>query len=130
MNTSKMDEISGQTKTVSVWFRPKISACFGFGFGVSVFSLFGVLAETLFLAKTACFGRNTLFWLILAAHFSKKSFAKTTFFGRNKVFRPKQAISAENVYRPKFRFRPKFRLFPGALFRFRCFGQKSVLFAH
>ena len=28
------------------------------------------------------------------------------------------------------RFRPKFRLIPGALFRFRCFGQKSVLFDH
>ena len=28
---------SGQTETVSVRFRPKISTCFGFGFGISVF---------------------------------------------------------------------------------------------
>ena len=33
---------SGQTEIVSVRFRPKILACFGFG--VSVFSLFGVSA--------------------------------------------------------------------------------------
>ena len=51
---------SGQTETVSVQFRPKISACFGFGFGISVFSLFGVSAETLFSAETACFGQ---FWM-------------------------------------------------------------------
>ena len=99
---------SGQTETVSVWFRPKISACFGFG--VSVFSLFGVLAET------ACFGQNTLYWLILAAHFSKKSFAKTSFFetGRKCVL-AKISVSAEisafpgglvsvSVFRPKIFF--------------------------
>ena len=99
--------ISGQTETVSVRFRPKISAFFGFG--VSVFSLFGASAEILFSAETAFFGRNTLFWLILAAHLCKKSFTKTAFFGQNKVFRQKQAILAKNVYRPKF------RLFPGGL---------------
>ena len=81
---------SGQTETVSVQFRPKSLACFGFGFGISVFSLFGISAETLFLAKTAKFGKNTLFRPILAAHFSIKSTAKTAFYGRNKVFRPKQ----------------------------------------
>ena len=43
-----------------------------------------------------------------------------------KVFRPKEAVSAKKV----FRFRPKFRLFPRALFRFRCFDQKTVSFAH
>ena len=48
-----MDVTSGQTETVSVWFRPKISACFGFG--VSVFSLFGVSAETLFSAEASLF---------------------------------------------------------------------------
>ena len=42
---------SDQTETVSVRFWPKISACFGFG--ISVFSLFGVSAETLFSAETA-----------------------------------------------------------------------------
>ena len=119
---------SFQTETVSVWFRPEILACFGFG--ISGFSLFGVSAETLFLAETACFGWNTLFRPILDAHFTIKSTAKTSFYGRNKVFRPKQAISAKKVYRPKFRFQPKFRLFPGALFRFRCFGQKYVSFDH
>ena len=69
---------SGQTETVSVRFRPKISACLGLGFGISVFSLFGVSAET------ACFGRITLFGPILAAHFSIKSTAKTAFYGQNK----------------------------------------------
>ena len=44
---------SGQTETVSVRFQPKILA--GFGFGISVFSLFGVSAETLFSAD-----RNSL----------------------------------------------------------------------
>ena len=72
---------SGQTETVSVRFQPKISA--SFSFGISVFSLFGVSAET------ACFGRITLFRPILAAHFSIKSTAKTAFYGQNKVFRPK-----------------------------------------
>ena len=42
---------SGQTETVSVRFRPKILACFGFSFGISVFSFFGVSAEALLSAK-------------------------------------------------------------------------------
>ena len=37
--------------------KPKqFLACFGFGFGISVFSLFGVSA------KTGCFGRIGQFW--------------------------------------------------------------------
>ena len=39
-----------------------------------------------------------------------------------KIYLPKEAVSAKKVYRPKFLFWPKFRL--------RCFGQKTVSFAH
>ena len=60
---------SGQTETDSVRFRP-VSV------SVSVFR----------------FSTFSVFWPILAAHFSKKSTAKTAFYGGNKVFRPKQAI--------------------------------------
>ena len=57
---------SGQTEALLVRFRPKISVRFDFGFGISVFSLFGVLAKTLFPAEVACFGRITLFRPIFA----------------------------------------------------------------
>ena len=59
--------LSGQTETVLVRFQPKISACFGF----LPFWCFG---------QNTIFGRNSLFRLILAAHFSKKPFAITSFF--------------------------------------------------
>ena len=83
---------------------------FRFGFGVSLFSLFGVSAETLFSAETACFGRNTLFQLILATHFSKKSFAKTAFFGRKSVSAEilvsdfHGCLVSVSVFRPKICF--------------------------
>ena len=41
---------------------------------------------------------------------------------KNPIFWPKEAVSAEIEHFG--------RNFPGALFRFRCFGQKSVSFAH
>ena len=57
-------EPSGQTETVSVQFRPKISACFGFG--ISVFSLFG------FRPKQPVSAEKPYFLLNLAAYLSKK----------------------------------------------------------
>ena len=52
---------SGQPNTVSVRFRPKISAKICFGFGLSAFSSFGDSAETHFSAERGCFGRNDCF---------------------------------------------------------------------
>ena len=52
---------SGQPNTVSVRFRPKISAEICFGFGLSAFSSFGDSAETLFSAERGCFGQNDSF---------------------------------------------------------------------
>ena len=56
-------------------------------------------------------------WPILAAHFSIKSTAKTGYFGR-KSYLAEIFVSV------------KISAFPGALFCFRCFGQKSVSFDH
>ena len=53
---------SGQPKQVLVRFWPKILACFSIGFGISVFSCFGVDQNTIF-------NRNRLFqpkYLVLA----------------------------------------------------------------
>ena len=44
------------------------------------------LSRYTFSAEIACFGRNTLFQLILAAHFSIKSTAKTGYFGFGRNF--------------------------------------------
>ena len=52
---------SGQPNTVSVRFRPKISAETCFGFGLSAFSSFGDSAETSFSAERGCFGQNNCF---------------------------------------------------------------------
>ena len=88
---------------------------FRFGFGPKFWpgsvSVFWFSPFSVFRLKHY-FWPNRLFWLnrpIFAAHFSIKSTAKTAFHGRNKVIRPKQAISSEKVIRPKF------RLFPGGL---------------
>ena len=58
-------DFSGQPEKVSVWFCPKISASFGFGFGISVFSLFGVSVESdnfghTFQYRVNC--QNSILW--------------------------------------------------------------------
>ena len=73
---------SGQPKQVSVRLRPKILACFCFGFGISILSSFGVLTEIPY------FGQINLD----RQHISvKKTMAETVSFGQNKV----KSVSAE-----------------------------------
>ena len=70
--------------------------------------------------------------------FWPKIWCKTIYCsGRNKTFRPKEAVSAEidcfgreQCFGWNFGFGRNFGFFRGALFRFRCFGQKSVSFDH
>ena len=93
---------SGQTETVSVRFQPKNSA----GFGISVFSLFGVSAEIPYFGRTFQYKVNCQNWLFIA---------ETGYFGRKRDL-AKISVSAE------------ISAFLGGLFRFRCFGQKSVSF--
>ena len=107
------------------------------GFGLSVFFHFGVSAVSAILAYFGHFGLIRLLLAISATFYSHvgpvqhEQDQKTDFvFGRNKAFRPKQSISAETSLSAKILFRPKFRLFEGDHFRFRPFGQKTVLFAH
>ena len=123
---------SGQTKTVSVRFRPKILAKICFGLGVLAISFFGDSAETLFWpkqhisAEISCFGPK---FGITYAEVAYNFLAERGIFGRNNHFRPKLPLSAEKTVLAEISVRPKFRLFRWCLFRFRCFGQKSVSFA-
>ena len=103
----------GGEKRDSVVGKPK-QFWFGFGFSVLAFFIFGFLL----------FGWNTMFrakfWGKICSKNAKSynCLAETQNFGRNCLFWP------EKVYRPKF------WLFWWPWFRFRCFGQNSVSFAH
>ena len=69
---------SGQTITVLVLFGPK----FCFGFGVSVISIFGDSADTLFWAKIGYFGQKL--WKITFC--SSSIFTKTCICGQTASF--------------------------------------------
>ena len=79
------------------------------------------------------------FWMIRPKHFFRLKPCFGPVFGQKSGVKPyilfwlKQNISAERVCFDRNRmFWPKkvFRLFPGALFQFRFFGQKSLSFPH
>ena len=104
----------GQTETVSSRFRPK----FCFGFGVSVISIFGNSAKTLFWPR----------WAILAIKSGKVMFC--SHFLLNNTFLAEIASFAEKMFWLKFLVWLKFWLFWGCFIWFWPFGQTSVSFDH